>query len=121
MAADLGLEALRDEIDRLDEVIVRLLDRRARCAYAVGALKRELGRAIYEPTREATVMAHVKAVNASLGGPLTEDAIERLYERVMDEARRIQRLEAERRAAEQETESAGAPAPSPEPSVTDES
>ena len=96
MAEELSLEALRDEIDRLDEVIVRLLDRRARCAFAVGRIKRANGLGIYEPNREATVMAHVKAVNASLGGPLAEDAIERLYERVMDEARRIQRLESER-------------------------
>lgn len=98
MAADLSLDALRDEIDRLDEVIVRLLDRRARCAYAVGRIKHELGRPIYEPGREAAVMSHVKHVNQSLGGPLTDDAIERLYERVMDEARRIQRIEAERTA-----------------------
>lgn len=96
MAAELSLEALRDEIDRLDEVIVRLLDRRARCAFAVGRIKREQGLGIYEPSREATVLAHVQAVNASLGGPLTADAIERLYERVMDEARRIQRLEFDR-------------------------
>ncbi len=41
-------------------------------------------------------MAHVKQVNAMLGGPLDEDAIARLYERVMDEARRIQRIEAKR-------------------------
>ena len=97
MAAELSLDALRDEIDKLDEVIIRLLDRRARCAYAVGRIKSEMGRPIYEPGREAAVMAHVKQVNTSLGGPLTEDAIERLYERVMDEARRIQRVEAERR------------------------
>jgi chorismate mutase len=93
MAAELSLEALREEIDRLDEVIVRLLDRRARCAYAVGRIKHERGLPVYEPAREATVMAHVRAVNAMLGGPLTADAIERLYERVMDEARRIQRVE----------------------------
>jgi chorismate mutase len=105
MAPELSLEALRDEIDRLDEVIVRLLDRRARCAYAVGRLKREKGMGIYEPTREATVMAHVKAVNASLGGPLTDDAIVRLYERVMDEARRIQRLDGERQTGQAQTES----------------
>lgn len=98
MAEDLSLDALREEIDRLDEVIVRLLDRRARCAYAVGRIKHELGRHIYEPGREAAVMTHVKQVNTSLGGPLTDDAIERLYERVMDEARRIQRVQAERTA-----------------------
>lgn len=105
MAAELSLEALRDEIDRLDEAIVRLLDRRARCAHAVGRLKREQGMGIYEPSREATVMAHVKAVNASLAGPLTDDAIVRLYERVMDEARRIQRLDGERQTGQGQTES----------------
>jgi chorismate mutase len=30
MAAELNLEALREEIDKIDEVIVRLLDSRAR-------------------------------------------------------------------------------------------
>lgn len=105
MAPELSLEALRDEIDRLDEVIVRLLDRRARCAYAIGRLKRAEGMGIYEPTREATVMAHVKTVNADLGGPLTDDAIVRLYERIMDEARRIQRLDSERHGRQEKTES----------------
>jgi chorismate mutase len=106
MAEELSLESLRDEIDKLDEVIVRLLDRRARCAFAVGRLKQAQGLNIYEPGREKAVMAHVKAVNASLEGPLTDDAIARLYERVMDEARRIQRLESERHNGQtQETES----------------
>jgi chorismate mutase len=94
MAEELSLEALRDEIDKIDEVIVRLLDSRARCAYAIGRAKQALGLAIYEPQREATVIAHVKELNAKLGGPLDEHAIGRLYERIMDEARRIQRIEA---------------------------
>ncbi|MDH4066861.1 MAG: chorismate mutase [Acidobacteriota bacterium] len=92
----LTLEALRREIDELDEAIVRLLDQRARCACTVGRVKRSLGMHIYEADREAAVMAHVTEVNAGLNGPLTADAIGRLYERVMDEARRIQRLEIER-------------------------
>jgi len=96
MAEELTLTALRAEIDALDEAIVTLLDRRARCAAEVGRLKRQMGMRIYEPGREAVVIAHVKAVNASLRGPLTDEAMERLYERVMDEARRIQRLEFER-------------------------
>lgn len=94
MAAELSLEALREEIDKIDEVIVRLLDRRARCAYAIGKIKKDEGATIYEPAREAAVMAHIKEVNAMLGGPLDEGAIVRLYERIMDEARRIQRIEA---------------------------
>jgi chorismate mutase len=98
MAPELNLEALRDEIDKIDEVIVRLLDSRARCAYSIGRLKHELGRPVYEPTREAAVIAHVRQVNEALGGPLEGDAVARLYERIIDEARRIQRLEAERDA-----------------------
>ena len=43
MAAELSLEALREEIDKIDEVIVRLLDSRARCAYAIGRVKHEQG------------------------------------------------------------------------------
>ena len=94
MAEELSLEALREEIDRIDEVIVRLLDSRARCAYTIGRVKRTMGLAIYEPQREASVIARVKELNAKLGGPLDEHAIGRLYERIMDEARRIQRIEA---------------------------
>jgi chorismate mutase len=96
MATELSVDALRAEIDQIDEVIVRLLDRRARCAYAIGRVKHAEGRPIYEPAREAAVLAHVRAVNAALGGPLDDDAIGRLFERVIDEARRIQRIEAER-------------------------
>lgn len=111
MAEELSVEALRDEIDQIDEVIVRLLDRRARCAYAIGRVKYQQHRPIYEPAREATVLQHVREVNASLAGPLDGEAIGRLYERVMDEARRIQRLEAER--ADREARH-GAPAPATE-------
>jgi chorismate mutase len=96
MAEELSLQSLREEIDRIDEVIVRLLDRRARCAYAIGRLKHAEGLPIYEPRREAAVIARVKELNIRLGGPLDEHAIARLYERIMDEARRIQRLEAKR-------------------------
>ena len=100
MAAELSLDALREEIDKIDEVIVRLLDSRARCAYAIGRLKHQMGKAVYEPQREAAVIAHVRQVNEALGGPLDGDAVARLYERIMDEARRIQRIEAERDEAQ---------------------
>ena len=94
MAEELSLESLREEIDKIDEVIVRLLDRRARCAYAIGRVKKAAGLPIYEPQREAAVIARIKELNTRLGGPLDEQAIGRLYERIIDEARRIQRIEA---------------------------
>ena len=103
MAQDVNLDALRDEIDKIDEVIVRLLDSRARVAYTIGRIKHEMGKPVYEPAREKQVIAHVRAVNEALGGPLDGDAVARLYERVMDEARRIQRLEAERNSKDEIT------------------
>jgi chorismate mutase len=109
MAEELSLQSLREEIDRIDEVIVRLLDRRARCAFAIGRIKKELGRAIYEPEREAVVIGRVKALNATLGGPLDEQAIGRLYERIMDEARRIQRIEARHEPEAIDADDFGAP------------
>ncbi len=98
MAEKLSIEALRAEIDQIDEALVRLLDRRARCASAIGQGKHAAGRPVYEPGREASVLAHVRDVNAALDGPLDGDAVGRLFERIIDEARRIQRIEAERTA-----------------------
>ena len=83
------LEELRDDIDRLDEVIVRLLNERARVAVEVGRLKKELNVAIYQPDREKQVLAHVRGVASE--GPLGPDAIARLFERIIDEARRLER------------------------------
>ena len=90
------LDDLRKNIDRVDEVLVRLLNERARCACEIGRLKKELGVEIYQPDREKQVLDHVRGVAAE--GPLGPDAIARLFERIIDEARRL-----ERRVAQQET------------------
>ncbi len=86
------IDALRDRIDALDGEIVRLLNERATCALAIGELKRVDGTAIYQPDREAAVLRHVRQVDAEIGGPLGPDAIGRLFERIIDEARRIERV-----------------------------
>jgi chorismate mutase len=86
---DMTLEDLRRNIDRVDEVLVRLLNERARCACEVGRLKKELGIDVYQPEREKAVLQHVRDVAAE--GPLGPDAIGRLFERIIDEARRLER------------------------------
>jgi chorismate mutase len=85
------MEALRARIDEIDVRLVALLSERADCALAIGHLKRELRMAIYQPAREADVLAHVCALNP---GPLDDEAIRRLFERVIDEARRLERVAA---------------------------
>ena len=83
------LDDLRDDIDRVDEVLVRLLNERARVACEIGRMKKELGLEVYQPEREKQVLAHVRAVAAE--GPLGPEAIARLFERIIDEARGLER------------------------------
>src|SRR5438045_1064960 len=83
------LDDLRDDIDRVDEVLVRLLNERARVACEIGRIKKELGIEVYQPEREKQVLAHVRGV--AVEGPLGPDAIARLFERIIDEARRLER------------------------------
>ena len=83
------LEDFRKDIDRIDEVLVRLLNERARCACEIGRIKKDQHVEIYQPEREKQVLDHVKSVAAE--GPLEPEAIARLFERIMDEARRLER------------------------------
>jgi chorismate mutase-like protein len=83
------LDEIRRDIDRVDEVLVRLLNERARCVCEIGRLKKESGIEIYQPDREKDVLNHVRAVASE--GPLGPDAIARLFERIIDEARRLER------------------------------
>ena len=80
------MDQLRERIDALDEALVRLLNERAACALAVGREKMAAGLEIYQPAREAEVLAHVQQVNS---GPLDDEAVKRLFERIIDEARRL--------------------------------
>ena len=83
------LDDLRKDIDRVDEVLVRLLNERARVVCEIGRLKKDRGVEVYQPEREKQVIAHVRSVAAE--GPLGPEAIARLFERIIDEARRLER------------------------------
>jgi chorismate mutase len=88
------IDELRRQIDQLDEKLVELLTERANCALAIGKLKHELGLEVYQPDREAEVLHHVQTHGEQTGSPLTGDAIVRVFERIIDEARRIERTTA---------------------------
>ncbi len=83
------IDDLRRRIDDIDEQLVQLLSARATCALAIGRDKKAAGLDIYQPSREAEVLDHVQRVNP---GPLDNEAVKRLFERVIDEARRLERL-----------------------------
>jgi chorismate mutase len=88
-----SMDDWRCRIDEIDLQLVKLFNERTKCAVEIGHIKKRLGLEIYSPRREAQVLANVTAANL---GPLDAEAIRRLFERVIDEARRIERIEAEK-------------------------
>jgi len=90
------ITALRMRIDELDQQLVRLLNERAACALEIGRIKQRLEIEIYQPAREAEVLRHVQACTTAMGGPLSPSALARLFERIIDEARRLERESAGR-------------------------
>ena len=97
MAEVLSIEELRSRIDVIDDQLVRLLNVRVACAVEVGRLKHEAGLPVYQPDRESKVLASVKKSATDLAGPLTAEAVVRIFERIIDEARRAERVASERR------------------------
>jgi len=83
-----ALEEWRRRIDGIDEQLMRLLNSRSACAVEVGRIKRALGLPIYSPEREASILERVMRENP---GPLDPMAVKRVFERIIDEARRLER------------------------------
>ncbi len=77
----------RDQIDRIDDEILCLLNRRARIALQLADEKRRRGLPVADPEREARVLARLSGRN---GGPLSPEAIGTIYRAVMAEMRALQ-------------------------------
>ena len=80
----------RKKIDEIDRKLVELLSERAQAAHEIGKLKKNVGMPIYEPDRERNVFENVRNANK---GPLQDREMLRIYERVMDVMRQIQKDE----------------------------
>jgi len=87
----MDIEDWRKKIDDVDRRLVALLSERARAAVAIGKLKRNTSMPIYEPDRERVVFENVQAANQ---GPLEGRDLVRIYERIIDVMRNIQKEEA---------------------------
>ena len=85
----------RTKIDELDRKLVELLNQRARAAVEIGRLKRNTALPIYEPDRERIVFTNVQEASR---GPLPGRDLVRIYERIIDVMRNIQKEEIAPRA-----------------------
>ncbi|MDP8980476.1 MAG: chorismate mutase [Acidobacteriota bacterium] len=87
----MSMEQLADcrrRIDAVDLRILELLNERTRIVEEIGRIKQQLALPIYEPRREDEVYRNVFTNNA---GPLTPEALKRVFERIIDEMRTVQR------------------------------
>lgn len=84
----MSVEDWRRKIDEIDRQLVELLNERSRCVVEIGRLKKTDGTPLYQPDREREVLAAAERANS---GPLSEAAIRRLFERILDEARSVER------------------------------
>lgn len=82
------IEGWRKKIDQLDLRLVELLNERSKCAVEIGKIKEKLKLEIYDPAREQEVIRNVQRATR---GPLTQEAMKRLFERIIDESRRAER------------------------------
>jgi chorismate mutase len=99
----------RRRIDVIDAQLTRLLNSRSACAVEIGRVKRVLGLPVYSPEREAEILERVARENP---GPLDSLAVRRMFERIIDECRRLERLacDGERPRAETAGEAGVTPA-----------
>jgi chorismate mutase len=82
------LERCRKQIDAIDEQLLKLLNERAQWAVRAGHWKKTNHEPVWQPDRELQILHHVEQSNP---GPLDNAAIRRLFERIIDEARSLER------------------------------
>jgi chorismate mutase len=92
------IDGIRKRIDLLDDVLLRIFNERARLALEIGRIKKTLDLPVFDPAREKRIFARMKGENP---GPLDDGAVVRLFERVVDESRRLERLESREEGGEE--------------------
>jgi chorismate mutase len=82
---------LREEIDRLNREIVRLLTRRVDVALRIGEVKTRHGRPVVDRSREALVYERVRGLADGVG--LDRDGVERVFREIIALCTRVQQVE----------------------------
>ena len=83
----------RRKIDTIDDRLLVLLNQRAKCSIEIGWIKRARNMEIYVPSREVQILKRVSSAN---DGPLNEESVRGLFERIIDESRSTERVVAVR-------------------------
>ncbi len=87
MLAKPSIPALRKQIDRIDDQLLRLLNRRARLALAVAEQKARTNSSVYAPEREKGVLARLVGANR---GPLNERLVRAIFREIISASRNLE-------------------------------
>ncbi|MFC1606807.1 chorismate mutase [Candidatus Latescibacterota bacterium] len=82
----------RDRIDKVDSKMLELLNERARCACEIGNIKAQNSMDVYNPAREREIMSKLSELNE---GPLSDNSIQAIYEKIIEECRTLEKSENE--------------------------
>jgi chorismate mutase len=83
----MDMDDWRARIDEVDVKILELLNERASYTLAIGKIKHRANLPVYQPEREKLIYERLERSNR---GPLTNAAVRRLFERIIDESRRLE-------------------------------
>ena len=83
-----GFDHLRDEIDRIDKSLVKLIAQRLKVTKEIGEIKSDLGLALYHPEREAELIKNKRSYAKELG--LSPDLIEDVIRRIIRDSYKSQ-------------------------------
>ncbi len=83
----MDLKKLRDQINKIDDELLELLQRRAEISKKVGSLKADMGSVIHVPQREYEILKRLKNLNHSI---YPEDSIEKIWNEIFSASRSVQ-------------------------------
>ena len=84
------LKTLRDTLDKIDDEVLELLNKRMETVYKVGAVKAQSGGAIYRPEREKAIINRLEQQSLKVNGNLNKAAIEALFQEIFAISRNLE-------------------------------
>ena len=85
----MDIDSIRKQIDQLDDQLLEIFNQRAALALRIGEIKKMQQIVVYDPSREKHIFSRIQQAN---NGPLDNSAVVRLFERVIDESRTLERI-----------------------------
>ncbi|MDY6284509.1 MAG: chorismate mutase [Fibrobacter sp.] len=81
----------RTKIDELENILIELLNNRARYAVEIGKIKKEKGLPVFDASREQEILSRVAEKAKKQGGPLSPESMKHIFQVIMTETRQVEK------------------------------